>query len=94
MAAPGPGRAFQSLTAQIAHRGLEVSTGATYNQHFALAIDGRLITIAQLDFRQYPNGIASVGSADLAGRFTRASARALAAELRAGALPLQLRLVR
>ena len=78
---------FQAATAGVAHRGQEVSqAGEALNQHFAVVIDGRLITVPQIDFRTYPDGIAGSFGADITGGFTPASARALASVLATGPL--------
>jgi SecD/SecF fusion protein len=83
--------AFQKLTAQIAVRGEILSTANTsLPQHFAVALDNRLITVPQIDYRVYPAGISGGRGGELAGNFTTASARALATEL----LPIKLQLVR
>jgi SecD/SecF fusion protein len=84
---------FQKVTAAIAHRGASVSVGGNpVNQHFAVALDGQLVTVPQIDYRQYPDGITG-GGADVTGSFTARSARDLATELRLGALPLAVRVV-
>jgi SecD/SecF fusion protein len=88
-------RTFQSVTAQIARRGARVSAaGATYDQHFALALDNKLLTVPSIDFKQYPAGITGGGGADISAGFSAQSASQLATQLRGGALPLQLRPVR
>jgi preprotein translocase subunit SecD len=46
-----------------------------------------------IDFKAFPNGIPGQTGADIAGGFTRASARQLAEELRLGPLPVKLRLL-
>ena len=77
--------AFQRVTAQIAHRGATVSTaGQTNNQHFAVALDSKLLTVPSIDFKQYPAGIIGGGGADITGGQTTQSARNLATELRLG----------
>jgi len=82
---------FRAVTAAVARRGLELSTaGQQLDQHFAIAVDSQLMTIPQIDFRQYPNGVSGSGGADITSGLTTASARALATELRLGALPLRL----
>ena len=82
---------FQAVTANIAHRGDLVSgLGQTLNQHFAVALDNRLITVPFIDFKQYPDGITGDHGADIAGSFTIASARDLATILRYGPLPVRL----
>ena len=87
--------AFQLVTAQIAHRGSDLSTvGQTINQHFAVALDSHLLTVPSIGFTQYPDGIIGAGGADITAGLTTQSAGTIATELRLGALPLQLRLVR
>ncbi len=82
--------AFQRMTAAIAHRGARVSTaGLMLNQHFAIALDGQLLSLPQIDYESYPDGI-SDNSADVTGAFTATSARDLAAMLRYGPLPVTL----
>jgi hypothetical protein len=86
--------AFQRVTAQIAHRGANVSLGGVQlNQHFAVALDNQLVTVPQIDFHSYPDGIIPATGADITGGFTRQSARDLATELRYGPLPLAVRVV-
>ena len=83
------------MTGDIAHRGANVSLGGhSFNQHFAVALDNQLITVPQIDYRQYPDGIVGGGGADVTGSLTPQSARDLATELRLGALPLAVRVVR
>jgi SecD/SecF fusion protein len=87
-------RAFQLITRAIARRGSDVSIGgATLNQHFAVTLDDQLITVPQISFYQYPDGILPGRGADITGAFTAQSARDLAAELRYGPLPLNVRVV-
>jgi hypothetical protein len=85
---------FQIVTAQVAHRGALVSgSGQTLDQHFAFALDTQLLTVPLIEFKTFPNGIPGQTGADIAGGFTRASARQLAEELRLGPLPVKLRLL-
>jgi SecD/SecF fusion protein len=87
-------KAFQRVTAQIAHRGDLVSgLGHTFNQHFAVALDNQLVTVPQIDFKTYPDGIPGDSGADITGGFSVTSAQDLANELRLGALPIRLRLI-
>jgi SecD/SecF fusion protein len=92
----GAGRAaFQRVTKAVAHRGANVSLGGSQlNQHFAVALDNQLVTVPQIDFRSYPDGIIPATGADITGTLTRQSARDLATELRDGPLPLAVRVVR
>ena len=85
---------FQNVTAAIAHRGQLVSAfHQSLNQHFAVALDNKLITVPQIDFRTYPDGITGGGGADITGGFTIQSAQDLATQLRLGALPINLKLI-
>jgi preprotein translocase subunit SecD len=85
---------FQHVTAMVAHRGAFVSGVAqTLYQHFAVALDNKLVTVASIDFRAYPDGIQSGNGVDIAGNFTVQSAQDLASQIRHGGLPLHLSLV-
>ncbi len=59
-------------------------------QHFAIALDGRLIAVSQVDFAQYPDGLLGGGGADIEGGSTAQSARELVTVLRHGTLPVAL----
>lgn len=84
-------RAFQSLTAGVARRGSLVSNlGQTLNQHFAIALDNKLLTVPFIDYKQYPDGISGAQGAEIAGGLTKQSARNLAILLRYGPLPMRL----
>jgi SecD/SecF fusion protein len=88
------GSKFQKVTEQIARRGELDSIGSTtLNQHFAVALDNKLVTVPQIDFHQYPDGITGGNGADITDGFTSQSAQDLATELRLGALPVNLRLI-
>ena len=83
--------AFQNVTSQIAHRGDFVSTGSQkLEQHFAVALDNRLVTVPSIDYNQYLDGIPTSGGSEITGGFTITSAQQLAQELRLGALPIKL----
>jgi hypothetical protein len=88
----GPGQnKFQSVTATIAHRGDLVSGfGQTLDQHFAVALDNKLITVPSIDFKTYPDGITGGGGADITGDFTRQSAQELATLLQSAPLAVPL----
>jgi SecD/SecF fusion protein len=86
-------RRFQALTARVSHRGNLVSGfGRELNQHFAVALDDQLLTVPQIDFKAYPDGIPGNTGAVIFGPFTTQSARGLAAILRYGPLPVRLML--
>ena len=56
-----------------------------------MALDNQLVTVPQIDFRQYPDGIVGGGGANITGGFTSQSASDLATQLRLGALPIKLK---
>jgi len=85
---------FQRVTQAIARRGQTVSSfGQTFDQHFAVALDNKLITVPSIAFRTYPDGIDGTNGADITGGFTIQSAQDLATQLRLGALPINLKLI-
>jgi SecD/SecF fusion protein len=87
-------REFSNVTKQIAVRGFtEHPVGQVYNQHFAVALDGKLITVPSIDYQQYPDGISGSNGADITGGFTSTTAQDLAQLLQDGALPINLRLI-
>jgi SecD/SecF fusion protein len=83
-------RAFRRLTAEVAHRGqsLRVATESFY-QHFAIVIDGALVSVPQIDYTQYPDGVVIGSRFEIDGGFSRARATRLADLLRLRTLPLQ-----
>ena len=86
--------AFQHVTAAIARRGELDSIGQTsLIQHFAVALDNKLITVPQIDYHQYPHGVNGDHGATISAGLTISSARHLATELRLGALPINLKLI-
>ncbi|MGZ4255304.1 MAG: protein translocase subunit SecD [Solirubrobacteraceae bacterium] len=86
--------AFQRVTGDIAHRGqLNSPLGNPQSQHFAVALDTQLITVPQIDFKQFPDGIPADQGAEITGGFTIGSAQDLATQLRLGALPIKLKLI-
>jgi SecD/SecF fusion protein len=86
---------FQSVTSAIAHRGDVVSRlGQTLDQHFAVALDNRLITVPSIDFKMYPDGISGNSGADITAGFAVQSAQDLATMLRFGPLPVSLAVLR
>jgi SecD/SecF fusion protein len=88
---------FERVTKEIAHRGQEaqlpgVSKEAAL-QHFAVVLDGQLITTPSIDYTKYPEGIDSSNGSEISGGFTITSAQNLANELQSGALPIKLALI-
>ncbi len=89
--------AFHSVTRTIAQRGTNLSLPGvnpqSVLQHFAVALDGRLISVASIDPQQLPDGIDGQNGALIQGGFTIQSAQDLASLLQLGALPIELRLI-
>jgi SecD/SecF fusion protein len=90
-------KVFESVTKKIAHRGQEaelpgVSKEAAL-QHFAVVLEGQLITVPSIDFTTYPEGIDATNGSEISGGFTLTSAQNLANELQSGALPIKLGLI-
>jgi SecD/SecF fusion protein len=88
---------FERVTKEIARRGQEarlpgVSKEAAL-QHFAVVLDGQLITVPSIDFEKYPEGIDASTGSEISGGFTITSAQNLANELQSGALPIKLTLI-
>jgi hypothetical protein len=88
-------KAFQALTATIARRGARLSrVGDTLDQHFAIVLDNRLISVPFVDYKQYPDGISANSGVNsdisLSGSFTTQAARDIAILLRYGPLPVSL----
>jgi SecD/SecF fusion protein len=88
---------FQQVTKEIAQRGQEaqlpgVSKEAA-QQHFAIVLDGQVITAPSIDYTKYPEGIDSSQGSEISGGFTLTSAENLADELQSGALPIRLNLI-
>jgi SecD/SecF fusion protein len=91
-------KVFERVTREIAHRGQEAQLPGVSNkeqalQHFAVVLDGQLITVPSIDYTKYPEGIDASTGSEISGGFTITSAQALANELQSGALPLKLSLI-
>ncbi|MGD0454448.1 MAG: protein translocase subunit SecD [Solirubrobacteraceae bacterium] len=88
---------FEQVTKTIAHRGQEAElpgiTKEEAMQHFAVVLDGQLITVPSIDFTKYPEGIDASTGSEISGGFTITSAQNLANELQSGALPVRLVLI-
>ncbi len=88
---------FQRVTKEIAHRGQEAQLPGVgkeaAQQHFAVVLDGQLITAPSIDYTKYPEGIDTTNGSEITGGFTITSAQSLADELQSGALPIKLSLI-
>jgi preprotein translocase subunit SecD len=84
-------RALQTLTASIARRGRRLGVGQDREfQHFAIVLDGALLTVPSLNYNTYPDGIvATHSSIEIVGGFSRATAQSIATVL----LPLNLKIL-
>jgi SecD/SecF fusion protein len=89
--------AFHDVTRQIAQRGQDLHLPGVNPQavlqHFAVALDGRLISVASIDPQQLPDGIDGQNGAVIEGGFTIQSAQDLANLVKLGALPIGLKLI-
>jgi hypothetical protein len=84
-------KAFSTLTRQIAHRGsanAQPGSGVETAQHLAIVVDGRILSMPFIDYRQAPNGIDAAAGVQIHGGLTPATARQLAVVLGAGPLPV------
>jgi SecD/SecF fusion protein len=88
---------FQKVTKEIAERGQEAQLPGVgkeaAQQHFAVVLDGQLITTPSIDYTKYPEGIDASTGSQISGGFTITSAQELAGELQSGALPIKLSLI-
>jgi SecD/SecF fusion protein len=91
----GP-KVWQKFTRKLAQRGQELSLGGqgdASNQHFAITLDNELISVPQIDWHQYPDGLGGDSGSRISGGFTIDSAQRLANLLKTGALPIKLELI-
>jgi hypothetical protein len=87
---------FERVTKEIAHRGqqdqLPGVTKEAAEQHFAVVLDGQLLTVPSIDYTKYPEGIDASTGSEISGAFTIASAQGLVSALESGPLPIRLEL--
>ncbi|MGB2711920.1 MAG: protein translocase subunit SecD, partial [Conexibacter sp.] len=86
---------FQKITRTISNRGRDLTLPGidpqAAMQHFAVALDGKLISVASIDPVRLPDGIDGENGAIIEGGFTIQSAQDLANLLKLGALPIGLK---
>jgi len=83
---------FQDVTRTVADRG-QVAPGQQ-EQHFAIALDRDLKSVATVDPRQFAGtGIDGSTGAEIKGNFTIPQAQDLANAIKTGALPIDLKLI-
>ena len=89
-------QAWQETTREIAQRGQDSFFGGDARsafQHFAIVLDGKLISAPYIDFQQNPDGIDGSNGSEISGGFTIKTAQELANLLKTGALPIKLDLI-
>jgi SecD/SecF fusion protein len=90
-------KVFEQVTKKIAERGQEAQLPGVGKeaalQHFAVALDGQLITTPSIDYTKFPEGIDASTGSEISGGFTITTAQNLASELQSGALPIKLVLI-
>jgi preprotein translocase subunit SecD len=92
---PHGARAFQTLSKEVARRGAMLSTPQlAVNQHTALALDGKLLSVVFVNYHVYRLGIPADEATDIEGGFSPATADLLAKEISAPPLPADLQLIR
>ncbi|HEY6760299.1 MAG TPA: protein translocase subunit SecD [Baekduia sp.] len=88
---------WQATTRAIAQRGsaalLPGVNPQTVANHFAIVLDGKLISVPYIDPQQNPDGIDGSNGSEISGGFTIKSAQNLANLLKTGALPIHLELI-
>ncbi len=88
---------FHDVTRTISQRGTTLQlpgvNAQSVLQHFAVALDGKLISVATIDPQTLPDGIDGENGALIEGGFTIQSAQDLANLLQLGALPIGLKLI-
>jgi SecD/SecF fusion protein len=91
----GQGRKnFADVTRQIATGAAaeHLGPGGSNSWHFAIVLDGVIISNPIVNYEQYPSGIDS-DRAQISGGFTEKTARTLADQLSSGAVPINLETV-
>jgi preprotein translocase subunit SecD len=78
-------RSFREITQTEAARGQALSRA----QHFAIVLDGALVSTPSVDYKEFPNGIDTKPGVELVG-----APKDLAVVLRSGELPLRLAVAR
>jgi SecD/SecF fusion protein len=91
-------KAFARVTGRIAERGSKVilPPGADQEQalqRFAITLDDEIVSLATIDFREFPEGLDGRGGASIENIGTIQDAQDLAENLRIGALPIDLELI-
>ena len=80
---------FADITRQLATDGQ--LKGAL--QHFAIILDGKIVSNPSVDYQQYPTGISGDNGAEINGTFSQGEADTLAKQINSGALPIELKVI-
>lgn len=80
---------FADITRQLATDGQ--LKGAL--QHFAIILDGRIVSNPSVDYNEYPTGISGSNGAEINGNFSQGEAETLAKQINSGALPIELEVI-
>jgi preprotein translocase subunit SecD len=86
----GGERGFRDLTRTLAQRGADNALGGDpmqTSQHFAIVVDGCIVSVPFVNWRENPDGIDGGRGLHIAGGLTTETANELAAILSAGPLP-------
>ena len=93
-------KAFESVTREIAERGLNTAPPGTspqqaadFSDHFAVVLDDEVVSRPIINFAENPQGIDGRTGAQIEGNFTIQEAQDLAQFLKIGALPIELKLI-
>ena len=82
--------AFSELTRDVARRGArlaEPGAGLEANHHLAIVVDGRIVSVPFISFRDVPDGIDGARGAQIVSNLTEESARWMASVIDSGPLP-------
>lgn len=82
-------RKFADITRQLAQDG-QIKGEL---QHFAIILDGQIVSNPSIDYEQYPTGIDGNGGAEITGDFSQSEAETLAKQVNSGALPIELKVI-
>ena len=91
-------KAFAAVTKRIAQRGQNTilppgTPPDAGNQRFAITLDNQIVSLATIDFQEYPEGIDGRTGTQINGIGSVEETQALAENLRIGALPVELKLI-
>ena len=87
--------AFSTLTRDLAHRGSAEAGDAAGGaeaalQHLAIVLDGQVLSMPYINFREAPDGIDGSAGTQVSGDLTPRAARQIAAIVSTGPLPATL----